>query len=125
MSRDPWESTQYISDESGNAAGNVMIQGFTMDQVNDRAIVVHANDGDKIGCGTINLPQPRSAEIFAYPESSSNVRGFVDVSPTTSGILLKYTFTGLQASVTGGWHVHVGKTCADKSLWGAIIHSLL
>jgi len=120
MSSDPWKNTEYTSDSSGNAVGKLDMPGFTMFQVKDRAIVIHdpAPSGTKIGCGTISLPQPRSAEIFAYPGTTNSVRGFVDVSQTGSGIHLAYYFTGLEPNKEGGWHIHDGKTCIDASSVG-------
>eukprot|EP00463_Aulacantha_scolymantha_P004153 TRINITY_DN513_c0_g1_i1.p1 TRINITY_DN513_c0_g1~~TRINITY_DN513_c0_g1_i1.p1 ORF type:complete len:163 (-),score=15.85 TRINITY_DN513_c0_g1_i1:33-485(-) len=80
--------------------------------------MIHAKDGARVGCGLIRIPGPRSAEIYSYPGTNSSVRGSVVVKQTGSGINLDYSFTGLEASVTQGWHIHTGKTCTNKTQVG-------
>ena len=55
------------------------------------------------------------ASIGAYPGYAGDlaVSGVVVVSETDGGIEMTGTLTGLEASVTGGYHIHSGTTCAS------------
>ena len=48
------------------------------------------------------------AEIGRYPGVASGVAGIVVVHPTTHGVHFSGLLTGLQASTSGGYHVHTG-----------------
>jgi Cu/Zn superoxide dismutase len=63
-------------------------------------------------------PASSVANITSYPGYSGNYRsvgGLVVVEDTDSGIKITGTLTGVEASVTGGIHIHEGVSCASSS----------
>ena len=84
-----------------------------------RTIVVHAEDSSiKIGCGIIESTPGEVVQLGRYPDLAQtigyNVSGTFLVSDADSGgINITGTMGGLQASVSGGLHVHSGYTCSN------------
>ena len=71
---------------------------------------------DKIACGIIEPTSGLVASIGAYPDYTTNgynISGTILVTSTDSGINITGTLGGLEASVSGGFHVHSGFTCDD------------
>ena len=55
------------------------------------------------------------ATIAAYPDYTgtySGIVGTIAVQESSTGITLTGTVTGVEASATGGIHIHSGVTCA-------------
>ena len=119
-SGDPW-STTYTSDENGVATVYIEMDDFSLTgdyPVAGRTIVVHASDGTRIGCGIIESTPGEVVQLGRYPDLAQtigyNVSGTFLVSDADSGgINITGTMGGLQASVSGGLHVHSGYTCSN------------
>ena len=126
---DPW-TTNYESDSVGVSQTTLVLDDFTLDgayPVAGRAVVIHAADGTRIGCGVLEdavyasiSPYPgytmmQSATLGPYPgyDGDLAVAGSVMVMQTDAGIELTGTLGGLEASATGGFHIHSGTTCAS------------
>ncbi|KAH8054480.1 hypothetical protein JL722_8828 [Aureococcus anophagefferens] len=129
MADDPW-TTNYESDSVGVSQTSLSLDDFTLDgayPVAGRAVVIHAADGTRIGCGVLEDavyasigPYPgyammQSATLGPYPgyDGDLAVAGSVMVMQTDAGIELTGTLGGLEASATGGFHIHSGTTCAS------------
>ena len=129
MADDPW-TTNYESDSVGVSQTTLVLDDFTLDgayPVAGRAVVIHAADGTRIGCGVLEDavyasigPYPgyammQSATLGPYPgyDGDLAVAGSVMVMQTDAGIELTGTLSGLEASATGGFHIHSGTTCAS------------
>merc|ERR1719262_581015 len=94
------------------------VTGFSLNgerPVAGRAIVFHAENGDKVGCGIITPSAAKLTIIGGYPGYSGElaIKGLLHTMDTPAGLRLGGTLTGLEAGVTGGWHVHGGFTCDD------------
>ena len=77
------------------------------------AVVVHDAAGARIGCGLIAPTVGYVATLGTYPDYAGDytVAGHVEVTETATGISLAGTMIGLEASGTGGFHIHSGYTC--------------
>ena len=73
-----------------------------------RTLVVHLSDGTRVLCGIINPSWSEVASIGGYVGSSGSVGGMMLVHPTSYGIYMSGLLSGLESSVTGGYHVHTG-----------------
>merc|ERR1712130_88876 len=62
---DPWLVIKYKSDNNGKATGNEVMSDFTLDEVSGRAVVVHAQDGKRVGCGQL-LSTPEDSKEMMY-----------------------------------------------------------
>lgn len=51
----------------------------------------------------------------SYPGTTSTLGGVLTVRDNGGSLTISGTLTGLEPSVTGGWHVHTGKTCSNAS----------
>ena len=111
------------------------ISGFSLYETNPvagHAVVVHDEQGGaRAGCGVIGARFSRHQLSFSilgnYPGSVLTVRG---VAATVGGTLImeylhdsemvavRGVITGLNASTTGGWHIHAGFSCEAASLVG-------
>merc|ERR1712238_586000 len=123
FSEDPWnQGSLYNSLPDGTASGiNILSNGFSYDDINGRAIVVHTQDGSRVGCGVIsdvpasNCFSPLSGCISSYPEydGTLEVLGQVKVEYTTGDKLkITYDLGGVAVNCTGcGIHIHQGTSC--------------
>ena len=83
-----------------------------------RATVVHLADGTRAECGLTSSPTTAVATaLAAYPDCAGDrsVTGTVAVQDTESGIAVFGTLSGLEASATGGIHIHEGVSCATSA----------
>ena len=48
-----WKTTTYFADGNGRAALDFEVTDFSLDQVLNRVVVVHAENGAKVGCGVL------------------------------------------------------------------------
>ena len=107
---DPWTTT-YTSDASGAAFVDLTVADFSLEgtrPVAGRTLVVHLSGGTRAACGIITPSLGEVASIGTYPGLTGPARGMVLVHPTSTGIHLTGLLTGLEASASGGYHVHRG-----------------
>jgi len=114
---DPWLVTTYDTDANGNAAIDLEVPGFTMAgtlPIAGRAFVLHAANGDRVGCGLISPTTGDFASFETYPGYAgvSEPVGTVLVTDAgSSSVAIEGTVAGLEASATGGFHIHEGYNC--------------
>ena len=117
---DPWLTIEYTSDASGVAEVSLTIPGFSLNgemPVLGRALVVHASQGARVGCGLIVPQLGKVARIGTYPDYSgaTTIKGLLSFAESSSGgLAIEGTLTGLEQSVSGGYHVHAGYSCDKK-----------
>mmetsp|Transcript_18239 Transcript_18239/g.57351 ORF Transcript_18239/g.57351 Transcript_18239/m.57351 type:complete len:935 (-) Transcript_18239:294-3098(-) len=122
---DPWTATSWSSDATGAATLEHSTTEFSLfddNPVAGRAIVVHASDGSRVGCGLIEPTSGIFAEFSPYPGATDarRVSGLAVVTDLSDGIHFAGVITGLEANVTGGLHVHEGYTCRDAAGVGGL-----
>ena len=122
---DPWTAINYISDGRGVANIAMNMTAFSLygtNPVAGRAIVVH--DPSRVGCGVIGSYSMRSqlavASVVTYPGSTitpNNVGGTLSFEylPRARMLVVRGLVTGLNASTSGGWHIHTGYSCTSAS----------
>jgi len=133
---DPWTSTYgavYNTDGEGmDDAMYPLNSGYDFDDNLGHAVVVHASDGTRIGCGV--LSQGRGAAlsckaektiletcITKYPEYDGDldISGKVKVRFEHEDMKFRYRLRGADTDCVGcGIHIHTGTTCDDASLVG-------
>jgi len=116
---DPWLATTYDTDENGVASISLEVSdgGFSMAgrlPVAGRALVLHAADGSRVACG---LVEPTSGEFVSFDFYPGYVGDATPVGTVlvedrgSSSIHLEGLMAGLEATVTGGIHIHEGFNC--------------
>jgi Cu/Zn superoxide dismutase len=117
---DPWTTT-YSSNAKGHASVSVSVDGFSTASAFNlptayHALVVH-DSTDRVGCGIIGTPYTAVSTLGSYPDYSGSlsVNGTIAVTETDNGIIMFGTLTGVEASVSGGIHIHEGVSCATTS----------
>ena len=107
---------------------SVSVQGFYPDDVKYRAVEMAFIDPAQgsaaavsAGCGTIGYAYTAVATLNTYPDYAGplNVSGTITITETDAGISILGTVAGLEASTSGGIHVHEGVSCAEVSEVGA------
>ena len=151
---DPWVPVTYAASSEGTTSGQVRtVTGFGLDidagvslftteaSIEDgpynaygRAIVVHASNGDRIGCGCCagsgdEVTGSSVISIERYPDytGSLDVSGVIAVSvPEDIGgrVRLTYDLDGLEADAVGGLHIHTGTSCAIASEVGGHLYAV-
>ena len=129
---DPWTDENgavYFTTTFGHAVGEFDTNnGFGYGEGNfGHAVVLYASDGSKTGCGILTNFHRSCFKgkkrlhtcIHPYPGTYSTIGGRVSVVMIPSGEMqVRYDMHGLEASVTGGAHIHSGTTCDDRTLVG-------
>ena len=112
------KSVSISSDAKGVAKLTLVVPGYTLNDaspVMGRPVVVEAEESlgpsPPVACGVITPTDASAAVMHSYPGSSGTVDGLLTVHQTASGVQLKGTLSGLEASTSGGWHVHSGYSC--------------
>jgi len=120
LSSDPW-TTIWDSDVDGSDSGYFTIDyGFNTIADNlGHAVVVHESDGTRAACGVIGNGDEYLATVAAYPDYTGEyiVSGYVVVAAEYDGantMRISCGLSGLEASTTGGIHIHIGTTCEDS-----------
>ena len=118
--RGPWDAITYSSNPLGIAEISKTVTAFSLVGVNPvsgRAVVVHDSSGARVGCGLIKPFLGELVDVATYPGVTNTIKGLLGVStsPTTGALSFTGTLTGLQASSTGGWHVHSGYSCSTST----------
>lgn len=132
---DPWNAVTWATDASGSfvqAVPSAEVAGLTVGQatcldVAGHAVVVHAPDGTRVGCGVLDSTT-FVATVGAYPGYDTSqpdalvVSGTVVVTPVLSGGILFTGYLnndgGFPASSSGGLHIHTGTSCATADAVG-------
>ena len=126
---DDWLAATYVANGDGVAEISATFPGYSLTgeglPVLGHALVVHSGSA-RVGCGVITPAYgAASAHIGRYPQSGGD--GPAGVLFASNGrnrfsgaaeVQLWGVVSGLAKSATGGWHVHVGTTCAEASAVG-------
>jgi Cu/Zn superoxide dismutase len=139
---DPWTTVMWTSNANGAATADFTVStGYPLASNYGHAVVVHAPNGTRVGCGvltsTSNAPTavptapptvaPTAlvgpaliATIGAYPGYIGNAAsGTVLVTAASAGQLrLSANLEGLPPHSTDGVHIHAGTSCDSASLVG-------
>ena len=127
---DPWTSAYgavYETNGIGSARGSFELNsGYGFEENLGHAVVVHASDGTRVGCGVLQTGKTRGcgqsmaekklqACISAYPGTEYPASGKVAVvfNTTTDDLTYNYKFRNLESSVVAGTHIHSGTACDD------------
>ena len=115
MTADPWTTT-YTADASGVASVEFEIGDFTLSgayPVAGRVVVVHDTDGSRIACGVVTPTEGEVVTMGTYPDYTGAVTmaGTLLVKDSEAGLSITGTLGGLEASASGGLHIHSGYTC--------------
>ena len=117
---DPWCSscTTWTSDSTGVATVTWSSSDFSLTgvrPVSGRTFVVHDKDGKKAACGVIEPSTMQVTSLGAYPGYTGGrmVGGLVGIADRSDGVQIEGLITGLESSVTGGWHIHSGYSCSE------------
>ena len=89
--------------------------GYDLSEVDGHAVVLHDNEGNRIGCGVLAPPPPElRATIEVYPGYTGDFNetsGSVTVT-SSAALTLQYDLSGKDSA--GGMHIHAGTTCAES-----------
>jgi len=129
MPLDPWTvengGPTYIANAQGVAQVRYNISAFSLHQSNPvagRALVIHdtiAQGSGRMGCGRIEAGSSAVAYLQSYPGTANNLGGTLLVNALPSGdIYVSGLISGLNASTSGGWHIHSGFSCDNPLLVG-------
>jgi Cu/Zn superoxide dismutase len=116
---DPWLTTSYMTNAMGVASVELSLDDFSLGgdyPVAGRALVVHAANGDRIGCGVLMSTAGEVVSLGVYPGYmgmyENTTTGTVIVTNTDDrasvGVSIMGTLAGLEMGKTGGFHVHSG-----------------
>merc|ERR1711998_507533 len=114
----------YTSAGDGSAEVSITVTaaalGLSPEGFAGRTLVVHNEGGDRVACGVFGVTVEQIASLASYPglDSVSTVAGDLLVQADSSQLVITGSLTGLEASVTGGLHIHSGTTCSDASAVG-------
>jgi len=116
---DPWLTTSYMTNSMGVASVELSLDDFSLGgdyPVAGRAMVVHAANGDRIGCGVLMSTAGEVVTLGKYPGYNgmyeNTTTGTVIVTNTddrgSMGVSIMGTLAGLEMDKTGGFHIHSG-----------------
>ena len=123
---DPWLDTAWASNANGAASVSFPMAHFavghgkTDQNVANRAVVVHDSSGTRVGCGVLASTPGEVVQVAGYPGYAGtyeNMTGTMVVSTLAQGDGVSFagTLANLEASTSGGLHVHDGFTVADAA----------
>jgi len=133
---DPWTSAYgavYNTDSEGMAnAMYTLNSGYDYEENVGHAVVVHAQDGTRIGCGILSDKRKAArsckpektifqACINKYPDYDGdlNISGKVQLSFYHEDLNFRYRLRGADTDCEEcGIHIHSGTTCDDAALVG-------
>jgi len=125
FSVDPWKKSTWTSGENGRSVGTKAISdGFFQQAQNyHHAVVVHANNGDKIACGELTMPLVY-LETYVTSYRGSALTGHVMITMEQTGKLV--VSWDLDGDLKGGEMIQVldGTDCESSSL-GNQFHTLM
>ena len=99
------------------------MSGATLYETNPvagRVLVVSDSSNVKLGCGVITPTKAELVSLGDYPgyTGGREVRGLLAVEDAEGGLRTHGTIVGLEPSLTGGWHIHSGYSCAETRAVG-------
>ena len=111
--------TFVFPDASGVAEVALTMSGATLYEANPvagRVLVVSDSSNVKLGCGVITPTKAELVSLGDYPgyTGGREVRGLLAVEDAEGGLRTHGTIVGLEPSLTGGWHIHSGYSCAEN-----------
>jgi len=124
---DPWPTgSMWTSDAKGDGVGVIKIKsGYPKLQDNTgHVIVVHQADDTRAACGVLSPMNTLGTEAFVpypgYTGPQMSISGTVVVSTlkAESGddvLHLSYNLENLEASTSGGFHIHQGTDCTSDA----------
>jgi len=133
---DPWNPANgavYKSNSEGMSKAKFIIRsGYNIDDNEGHAVVVHGQDGTRIGCGVLSKSKEAAdtcqekstlfqACITKYPgyEGDLDISGKVYTRYEHERLSLLYDLHGAEIGCdTCGIHIHSGTTCEDAALVG-------
>ena len=136
---DGFQDSTYTSNVNGEAQVNIRLPknayaltdaealGTKKSSVENRCIVVHEGNINRVGIGQILCSLGVcTAQIKAYPKPVGDLAGELAVTYDSNSQVLsiKGPLTGLPRAVTGaGIHVHSGMDCTDKDAIGGHLYT--
>jgi len=133
---DPWVtdfSSFYNTDGEGMDKSTFIVNsGYDLEENLGHAVVVHAQDGTRVGCGVLSKTRSgaRSCKaektnlqacISKYPgyEGDLDISGKVRLRYVHEYLHFRYRLRGAETDCTYcGIHIHTGTTCDDDALVG-------
>lgn len=131
---DPWLASYdppavYSSDAHGVSAVTLTVQSFSVGKtrpVLGRALVAHAADKSRLGCGLIGgggAPgvTKAMADIDTYPGTDTpapDVNGLFWISEAGGSFVIDGVLSHLPPNHVGGWHIHAGFSCDSHEAIG-------
>ena len=125
-SLDPWNDVYYTSDANGVADIDLHMGNFTLATwdrfpIFGRTIVTHDGGKTRHGCGVIGgafgvtnaMVAADTYPGFTTPAAYSNAKVAAVLSEASGHLVLEAHLSGLEASVTGGIHIHSGFECSS------------
>ncbi|KAK3283016.1 hypothetical protein CYMTET_9268 [Cymbomonas tetramitiformis] len=114
---DPWTTFKYSTDATGSASsdGQPISTGYSLSANENHAFVLHLADGTQAACGILQVTLYVN-DFGAYPGYSGTIKptGVVSLYDEGEGLLkVRYTLDGLEASTSGGMHIHAGTSCDE------------
>jgi len=115
VSEDPWLLEMYESDADGMGTfGNVVTIGTT--DVHDRAFIVHATDGSRIGCGLLEyIPADQIYVAMVTPIGDGSISADVTLFYRQSDGMVYYTGSATGLPSDGEAALMLAESCASNS----------
>ena len=138
VAEDPWNEVMWSTDSAGEfreSEPSVVVFGLSFGgasclDVAGHAVVVHAPDGTRVGCGVIDA-NSGIANIGSYPGYTGTLSVAGTAVVTAEGVS-SILFTGslqtgsggsFPASASGGIHIHTGTSCSTADAVGGHFYS--
>ena len=115
----------YTADASSTANISLVYPFLNFSDVVTSALVLHAPNGTRVGCGVITAREDATVVLRRYPGYSGSGVPMGTLAVAAVGpraIEIRGDLAGLPPSTSGGWHIHTGRTCSAASLVGGHLY---